>query len=518
MKLSLLLIFVLLAVNSRQAAERPSLEIDSVAGSVHLKRHLQQGSAERVLQFSVDGRTDLSANKPMDIQPTKFSGFDDASFQHVTNDSHSSHPPADLPVCQNQLAFHLRLKKKGVSFSDKPQFGQPKCGEEWHKHGSCCQLDSLLRYIKRDSGNIEEYQNIMKTEVMKAKTSLSSFLNSNIKLKYGRLKRKKRKAAKKIKGHLPGWKSDMQMLVVFIDSIADRFSEVQTKCGQKMNELRTNSLCSTCSGRSPVYFSGNRAILSLRTCSDFIDQCYDAWTMLIRLTNGLVHGKQIVDNVRKLNKGIIYPYHGDAIRRMVKWMKDLKLEQALVSCQGSAQKCTPMVKKFICENTLSLEKSTYLEDSVEFLRLGRRNVKPIEIKELKNISNKTDSKKKIHKVLKPSANIARVFKKTGGIFKKAGKKSRKRRRKLLMEEKQSDRPPIPRQLFSFNPGSFDLPQFTSIHTEPPKIDAINKYLPADPSLSNLKDPFTRLRGGISISDVVVVPLMMNIGQKLTMNM
>jgi len=57
-------------------------------------------------------------------------------------------------------------------------------------------------------------------------------------------------------------------------NITEKYAASNEKCWNKMIQMRSSSLCSSCSGRANLFFSKNRANIYHRTCSYVIKDCW----------------------------------------------------------------------------------------------------------------------------------------------------------------------------------------------------------------------------------------------------
>ena len=67
---------------------------------------------------------------------------------------------------------------------------------------------------------------------------------------------------------------------------ADTYNRIDT-CWRDMSRVRSNSLCSICSGRSEVFFSKDRAVIKGETCHRLMDSCHRFFLVVIHLVSGI---------------------------------------------------------------------------------------------------------------------------------------------------------------------------------------------------------------------------------------
>ena len=60
-----------------------------------------------------------------------------------------------------------------------------------------------------------------------------------------------------------------------------------TRCWSKMSELRSNSLCSICSGRHKLFFVNQKALISEETCTDILEICLSSFNHILDFIQGM---------------------------------------------------------------------------------------------------------------------------------------------------------------------------------------------------------------------------------------
>lgn len=75
-------------------------------------------------------------------------------------------------------------------------------------------------------------------------------------------------------------------------------------CWSQMSELRTNSLCSICSGRHKLFFSGTKALISDETCTGILNTCADSFEHFIDFITGMKNFATTLKKQLKLHPAI----------------------------------------------------------------------------------------------------------------------------------------------------------------------------------------------------------------------
>jgi hypothetical protein len=299
---------------------------------------------------------------------------------------------ADRGVCRNKNVFLLGFEKDRVHIYKTPQFDSDSCGTEWEQFGTCCEPRSLERYVQKDTGSIKHFLDQLVTEINMKEDMVRQFVSRVNSLKETLEETDSAKAGQALQ-NIDSWSSEMNDFLDLIHTTRNDFRHVQTQCAKKMNELRTSSVCSTCSGRSEVFFMHNRAILTDQTCQLFIAECFEAWTMLTGIFRGIYKGQEIVEAIESAGIQFESPYKGPAVKKMQEWLTQIKLETSLNECNGSASGCDEDSRKKICESVLNLEQATYLENTLGFMLHSRANVTSDELRSFKSQAKSFDINK-----------------------------------------------------------------------------------------------------------------------------
>jgi hypothetical protein len=145
-----------------------------------------------------------------------------------------------------------------------------------------------------------------------------------------------------------------------------------------MVKLRSSAVCTVCSGRGSAALDKGKLRVSEDTCSEFIQTCFDSWTMLIQIMNGMKRGKEIADKLQGTIPSLTFPYRGQFVDAMAAWLQATSLERNLAQC-GDSQTCPTAAKIGICGAVLNVEQATFLEDSLELVLKGRKSATAAEV-------------------------------------------------------------------------------------------------------------------------------------------
>jgi hypothetical protein len=283
--------------------------------------------------------------------------------------------------CENKNAFLRAFKHSGeVHIFDTPVFTSQKCGNEWRQFGSCCEEQSLVRYVNQDTGHIKNYLDRLIMDVKYIKESLQLFIKTlefivekvGHRTDFTNRPRRNQLLLAAVR-HIDASRGELHRVYQEMDAADDRIRVHQRGCALKINELRSQSVCSYCSGRSEIYFLNSKAVISEATCSGFIHACFDAWTMLIQIMNGMKKIQELTASLRRVAGRIRFPIQNQAIENLVAWDRSTRLTELVGGCGGSAHGCSQTNRELICNHLLNLRKPSYLQDTADYLSAAKKD-------------------------------------------------------------------------------------------------------------------------------------------------
>ena len=190
-----------------------------------------------------------------------------------------------------------------------------------------------------------------------------------------------------LKQQLPGFIEELaKMSAVFSKAAADLPAAFKS-CTLKNLALRSSAVCSICSGRSRVFLKDQKMLVSMDTCGVFVDTCFDAWTMLIQMMNGIKKAQLIFDKIRQIRPDLMFPYKKEFITAVHTWIKESNLELTK-NCKGSPSGCSEQIKYFICQSLMNVEQATFEEASLELFVEGRSTITQKEKEEFDRMRTK----------------------------------------------------------------------------------------------------------------------------------
>ena len=183
-----------------------------------------------------------------------------------------------------------------------------------------------------------------------------------------------------LKKQLPQLAAETAAIAGNFAQVEQSFAKKYESCAEEMVKLRSAAVCTVCSGRGSAALDNGRLKISEETCTEFIQTCFDSWTMLIQIMNGMKRGKEIAEKIQASNPSFSFPYRGQFVDAMGTWLRGTNLEQNLGQCRGGAHGCPTATKSSICGAVLNVEQATFVEDNLELILKGRKSATADELR------------------------------------------------------------------------------------------------------------------------------------------
>lgn len=253
------------------------------------------------------------------------------------------------------------------------------CVSEWKQHGVCCEEWSLKKHLTRDLGDLPLFVQEMHKEMLGLNSSIS-ILITQFKAGAIQLQQKKtlnaveelKKAAMVKEVHR--WIAEMEVFAQHITQREASFGPAQTRCGEKLNEMRSRSVCSLCSGRYAEFSINSKAIVKQEDCNSFVDSCFEAWVSMIDLMYIIAGRKRLCKEANKLKIPFDVESDMPIFDRMFKWFVRTGTLAYISHCgTPGSPSCTESSKAAICNRMLNLAKPTFLKDSLNYFSSFVRN-------------------------------------------------------------------------------------------------------------------------------------------------
>ena len=187
---------------------------------------------------------------------------------------------ASLKQCGQANPYIEYLTTKGVKLISAPQIDTATCKGEWSTYGTCCDKESLLSFAKADRQSV-----IVAVQAIKSFSAhtLSSYTSMSTEFLA---------AARKTTRKLPLWSAQLKekydagyfkMLDLLAEKMANgsAFNTSLDHCWDHMSSIRSKTLCSTCSGRSALFFNETKGIIDTPVCALTLETCLPSFKFLL---------------------------------------------------------------------------------------------------------------------------------------------------------------------------------------------------------------------------------------------
>lgn len=198
----------------------------------------------------------------------------------------------DKNSCKGLNPFLQKLQADGVTiFSSPSKDPAGRCSSEWSSFNTCCESSSLIKYAKvQEQAILKSVENV--NNDFKWFLALSKALNTTI-FQIAALKEyswqplvKDPSQVDKLNKFIDFLHQTVLTRKIFYsftsDSFWERFVQKNRVCWKRMIEKRNSALCSTCSGRSSIFFKNQKANMGQGVCNDIIDDCWIVFSTMQR--------------------------------------------------------------------------------------------------------------------------------------------------------------------------------------------------------------------------------------------
>lgn len=269
------------------------------------------------------------------------------------------------PACLAQNPLIRMLKRNDVKVFDQPQPSSSNtCKHEWKPHLTCCDNDSLVDYAEKD---IKKLESSIKN-VQKDVKALMTFLKKNEDDIQKAIAKKDLQNKKEFKQVL---ETDLKAFKTLLESMLENENKEDDRrenCFDRIKEIRTSSLCYTCSGRSGYFFLQGRALISMADCRRTIKRCDNTWAKSVELIDTIAVAKKIRKHLKEVvAKDELIDFGDKHIDRLEEWIGTQQVRGSVKLCQKDAT-CSDASAKLLCETFISLGKEDFLTDTGNMIR------------------------------------------------------------------------------------------------------------------------------------------------------
>lgn len=242
--------------------------------------------------------------------------------------------------CPRLNVYLMALKElKKIDVFQKPVNVDDYCRGEWDFHGTCCNARSAASFVAAENKLTDRYATELVQEVdelaqgmIQAEPSLQSKLGRQLFQNF----------------------RDAKTAVLVI---RERFSQGKEKCNHKLKQIRSNSLCSICSGRSTLFFNNEKLLIPENSCQEIVQECKHTWKDIMTL----MKHKRFFESI--VTDGAFYsPFSSfkDAIPRTMKaslsdFVRKHKVDIYLKDCTNDNEReCSIQEIAGLCNNLVQL--------------------------------------------------------------------------------------------------------------------------------------------------------------------
>lgn len=261
-------------------------------------------------------------------------------------------------ACLNKNPLMTSLQKKGVQiFASATASLHPTCQQEWSVHKSCCDHTSIKNLAQQETNSLMQVVKRVRDELKDATAQLVQAQKD-----FGDIQEASNKLNLAAANYnITRFNQDVQYLL----NPHSKLALNQDACMNRTAALRTNSLCSICSGRSQVFFSSGKALMSLTDCEMTINICKIPWKAMIKLVESMAMAEELMNKIKAKFPEITMTISMENVRKLEAWLDAHRIKQELNDCHFSQHQTCPIKSaKVICENLISLQKPTFFEEAV----------------------------------------------------------------------------------------------------------------------------------------------------------
>ena len=277
--------------------------------------------------------------------------------------------------CPNNNPYIIQLTQ--TSLYNSPKFGVNKCGDEWKTYGTCCNEYQLPSEAKNDQTRIETAVSVINDQIKQFNGALESLFTH----------------IKRYASFPPTqWDTNVNNNIIKVKQILDRpstiaffqeftsidkidaasFAAENNKCWSLISRARSSSLCSTCSGRSEVYFLDNKALISEAFCHRLMGECKSSFENLVQFVKAI----SFMNSIYKELSPVGIQINSDAKVRMSlaqEYWRVISEDGIPNLFKTYSPSSAPEVTVSLCNKFIQLRKQTFIEDVLSLISNRHEN-------------------------------------------------------------------------------------------------------------------------------------------------
>ena len=270
--------------------------------------------------------------------------------------------------CKGKNPYLGILEAGQVQIFEQIQSGDDtKCGNEWAEFGTCCEIESLKQYAHNDEEEIKKSAaevSQMLLELAKSIQDTIKFSASNSGKPFTKLFLKT--AIDFLNSNVIKEKTQ---ILTQIQKSTEIINSVQ-QCWDLMAKFRAHSLCSTCSGRSEIYFMEGQGVISSESCTAILDKCAMGFQAQV---NTLDVVERILEVFGKIKE--IFGRDASKISHLIQTLEEFfrrerehQFRQKIIKYYSSLTARTPELKAELCDSILRISKRTFIVNIGDILK------------------------------------------------------------------------------------------------------------------------------------------------------
>ena len=221
------------------------------------------------------------------------------AFAQVSLPAYVKLTRVNLTTCNKPHDLLKLLKDQKVIILDAPQNTEiSHCQYEWSRYGTCCDQQSLVSYAEHDSKLIKESVDTFENKLSAIAKSFSDLIDASKEIIRKNIKLEP--VANVLINTI--FDEETNKLRDFVTNFFETEKEMSLfSCWKQMARIRSNSLCSVCSGRSEVFFAQNdKAMFLSMDCQPMIDSCLTSFDDFVKLIEGVdKFADKFIDSMKK---------------------------------------------------------------------------------------------------------------------------------------------------------------------------------------------------------------------------
>ena len=354
-----------------------------------------------------------------DDHAVKMESKEKAAWNNYENPGHS-YANHTCSIIKNPFLQNLVLNGVYLYNNKKSLIIEGKCEQEWEIHGTCCDYESLVVYLKKNLKEISSFSdsfitdaglmlklvesgitNIIKTTSsidddapshpsVRPKTNPKShrMMSQVDKPKTERHAIDEKKShtdpqhpkhkllSEKIKDNIPA--SGKSALLYQLNGMMNKskiilsqtqnIRSIQSRCLAELEVVREAAICSMCSGRSQVFFKDNSTIqIGLNDCQNVIEQCHDYWTYLVDILDEMLAVEAVLKSAGKSAEDALKGedlFKSSEHHQLIEWIQNNNLREYLKECKQRST-CSAVSASDICSAFITIQKPDKLARSAK---------------------------------------------------------------------------------------------------------------------------------------------------------